>query len=234
MGAARFVAQRAVRAAMIAAMSLAPMVAARAQGVTTAGIHGTVRGSQGQTIDAQVSVRHEATGFFVEVRTSAGQFLVPGLEPGGPYTVTVRALGLRPKRVEGVYVQLGALLELDVALEPVATRLDTIRIKPAADSEALGSRDAGVATISATLLDRMPALNRDLYDFMRLVPEISTRISLQSPGFSAAGAGLRSNNFFINGASERTLAGGVSSAFGGTRSIPLAAVQEYTSIGVAL
>ena len=69
--------------------------------------------------------------------------------------------------------------------------------------------------------------NRDLYDFLRLVPQISTKISLQSPGFSAAGAGLRFNNFLINGASERTLAGGVSSAFGGTRSIPLAAVQEY-------
>jgi hypothetical protein len=213
---------------MIAAMSLAPMVAARAQGVTTAGIHGTVRGSQGQTIDAQVSVHHEATGFVVEVRAAAGgQFLVPGLEPGGPYTVTARALGFLAQRRADVYVELGTMQTLDLVLEPIAAKLDPVVVSTSRDARGLEPHGADLPAISAAVLDRMPALNRDLYDFLRLVPEISTRISLQSPGFSAAGAGLRSNNFFINGASERTLAGGVSSAFGGTRSIPLAAVQEY-------
>ncbi|MGH9884929.1 MAG: TonB-dependent receptor domain-containing protein, partial [bacterium] len=111
-------------------------------------------------------------------------------------------------------------------LEPVATRLDAVQIT-AADSGADRSRSAGSTTITAALLDRMPAANRDLYDLMRFVPEISTKIALSSPGFSAAGAGFRANNFLIGGVSERTLAGGVSSAFGGTRSVPLAAVQEY-------
>jgi hypothetical protein len=226
MRSARVVAQRALRAAMIAAMARLLVSNAGAQGVTTAGIRGTVRSSGGETIDAQVSVRHEETGYSVDVRASAGRFDVQGLEPGGPYTVTVRALGLLPRRVPRVYLELGASRELDVVLEPVATRLDAVLITPA-DSAEHGSRSAGVAAISAALLDRMPATNRDLYDFMRLVPEISTKISLQSAGFSAAGAGLRFNNFLINGASERTLAGGVSSAFGGTRSLPLAAVQEY-------
>ena len=205
---------------------LPPLVSnAIAQGVTTAGIHGTVSGSRGETIDAQVSVRHEPTGFSVDVRASGGQFLVPGLEPGGPYTVTARALGFQRQLRQEVYLELGALRDVDFVLETVATRLDAV--VTSADSGGLGSRSAGAAAIPATLLDRMPALNRDLFDYMRFVPQVSTKISLQSPGFSAAGAGLRSNNFFINGATERTLSGGVSSAFGGTRSIPLAAVQEY-------
>src|SRR5262249_7188284 len=145
----------------------------------------------------------------------------------GPYIVTVRALGFQPQPRHGVYLELGAVRELDdFVLEPVATRLDAVRVI-SADSGALGARGAGAAAIPATLLDRMPALNRDLVDYMRFVPEVSTKISLQSPGFSAAGAGLRDNNFLINGASERTLPGGVSPAFGGVRSLPLEAVQEY-------
>lgn len=222
---ARVVGQRTLRAAIVAAMLPALVSNAIAQGVTTAGIHGTVLGSRGETIDAQVSVRHEATGYSVEARTHAGQFLVSGLEPGGPYTVTARALGFQPQLRRGVSLELGALRDVDFVLETVATRLDAV--VTSADSRALGSRSAGAAAIPATLLDRMPALNRDLFDYLRFVPEVSTKISLQSPGFSAAGAGLRSNAFLINGASERTLPGGVSPAFGGTRSLPLEAVQEY-------
>jgi hypothetical protein len=66
-----------------------------------------------------------------------------------------------------------------------------------------------------------------VYDFVRLVPQISTKISLSNPGLSAGGMGFRFNNFLINGVSERTLGGGVSRAFAGGKSIPLDAVQEY-------
>src|SRR5262249_24362295 len=105
---ARFVGQRTLRAAVIATMLPALVSNAMAQGVTTAGIRGTVLGSHGETIDAQVSVHHDATGYSVDVRAHAGQrFLVSGLEPGGPYTVTVRALGFQPE-LRHVYLKLGA------------------------------------------------------------------------------------------------------------------------------
>src|SRR5581483_4705528 len=87
----------ATRAAIVAVMSVMWMSAAGAQGVTSAGIHGTVRGSRGEAIDARVSVRDEASGYSVDVRAAGGRFLVQGLEPGGPYTVTVRSLGLVPQ-----------------------------------------------------------------------------------------------------------------------------------------
>jgi hypothetical protein len=203
--------------------------AAGAQGVTTAGIRGGIRAEDRRDVDAHVRVVHNATGFSVDVRSRNGRFLVQGLEPGGPYTVTARGLGFISQRRDGVFLKLGELSEFQFELQPIATRLDTVTVV-ATGRPAYGSAhaDGGTGTtISPSMLEHLPTLNRDLYDFVRLVPQISTRISLSNPGFSAGGIGFRFNNFLINGISERTLSGGVSGAFSGVKSIPLDAVREY-------
>ena len=193
-----------------------------AQGERTSGIEGRVSVEGASTAEIHVRVVHEATGFAVESRVAHDRFLVDGLEPGGPYTITARAIGFAPSRLEGIHLALGERREVRLALHPVATRLDTMAVV----ARALG--DGGTATtISDSMIDRLPTLNRDLYDFLRLVPQISTQIGLPNPGISAAGMNFRLNNFLINGVSERTLSGGVSNAFGGLRSVPLDAVREY-------
>src|SRR5262249_15380498 len=118
----RCVVQWALRAAIIATTVPLLVPNAGAQGVTTAGVQGTVLGSRGEPIDAQVSVRHEATGYSVDVRAHAGrQFLVSGLEPGGPYTITVRALGFQLQVSREVYLELGSVRPIDFVLTPIAT-----------------------------------------------------------------------------------------------------------------
>ena len=109
-------------------MVLASAPAAAAQGVSTAGIRGTVSAPLRPRLDAHVLVRHEGTGYDTEVRLSNGRFQIQGLEPGGPYAVTVRALGYAPQRVERVVLSLGEMREIVFALEPVATRLDDVAI----------------------------------------------------------------------------------------------------------
>lgn len=211
---------------LVVAGALLPGFAA-AQGVATAGVHGSVAASPGRTVDARVTVRNDATGFTVEVRSRNGQFLVPGLEPGGPYTITARSLGFTPKRQVNVFLTLGTLSEIDFVLQSATTRLDTVEVlgrPPQRERRADGGTGT---TISAAMLDQLPTLNRDVYDFLRLVPQISTKIGLSNPGASAGGVGFRFNQFLINGVSERTLSGGVSDAFAGNKSIPLDAVQEY-------
>ncbi|HXG69860.1 MAG TPA: hypothetical protein VNJ04_04520 [Gemmatimonadaceae bacterium] len=204
-------------------------VFAGAQGVSTAGVRGSIRAEPGRGADARIHVRQEATGFSVEVRASGNRFLVQGLEPGGPYTITARGLGFMPQRREGVFLKLGELHDISFVLQSVAARLDSITVVAGGRSEYRGAHaDGGTGlTIPASLLDRLPTVNRDLYDFVRLVPQISTKIGLPNAGLSAGGVGFRFNNFLINGVSDRTLGGGVSGAFAGSRSIPLDAVQEY-------
>ena len=195
-----------------------------AQGVTSSGIRGTV--GPASVIDARVRIRHEATGFSVEVQIASGRFLAQGLEPGGPYSVVVRALGFIPQRREGIWLTLGELRDVEFVLAPITTRLDPVAVVAVDRPDSRASGGTGT-TITESQLASLPTMNRDIYDFVRLVPQVSTKVSLQNPGLSAGGVGFRFNDFLINGVSERTLAGGVSSAFAGARSIPLDAVQEY-------
>lgn len=218
---------RAARQWVVTASMLALPAAGAAQGVTTAAIRGVVTAPGGTPGDARVDVRHEDTGVRTQARASGGRFLVPGLEPGGPYTVTVRSIGFAPQQRVGVMLALGEVTALRFELQPVVTQLaaDTVT----GERESLTPPgDGGIGTtITSEVLARLPTLNRDLYDFVRLVPQVSTKIGLSNPGLSAGGVGFRFNNFLINGVSDRTLPGGVSGAFAGARSVPLDAVKEY-------
>ncbi len=200
-----------------------------AQAVTTAGIHGRVSGGGRENIDARVRVSDDATGFAVEARTTpGGQFLIQGLEPGGSYTVVARSLGYVLQGREKILLTLGETREINFVLQPVAARMDTVTVSASTASFDRAHPGGGTGTlISESQLDHLPTLNRDLYDFLRLVPQVSTKISLSSPAISAAGQNFRFNEFLINGVSERTFSGGVSNAFAGSKSIPLDAVKEY-------
>ncbi|MGE5749960.1 MAG: TonB-dependent receptor [Gemmatimonas sp.] len=213
---------------LTAAAALAAPRTSHAQGIGAAAARGRVSDANGHGIESRVRVTQAATGFSVEDLTHDGRFFVQGLEPGGPYTISAHGLGYAAQRRDSIFLALGEIRESDFVLQPIASLLDTVTIAASGGRYGNSHSDGGTGTtISASVLDRLPTLNRDLYDFVRLVPQISTRISLSNPGMSAAGMGFRFNNFLINGVSDRTLSGGVSSAFAGAKSIPLDAVQEY-------
>jgi hypothetical protein len=196
------------RRVLVAMVILGAATVAGAQGVSSAGVRGTATSDGGRGVDARISITHAGTGFTTQVRATGGRYLVQGLDPGGPYTVRIRAVGFTPQRAERVFLRLGELREIDFVLLPLTPRLDTVTVVatgPSADRTHAGG-GAGT-TIPQALLDELPTLNRDVYDFVRLVPQISAKIGLPNPGLSAGGAGFRYNDFLINGVSERTLSG---------------------------
>jgi hypothetical protein len=199
-----------------------------AQGVSTSGVRGRLV-SDRSDIEGRVEIRNRATGLSSRVTTTSdGRFLIGGLEPGGPYSITATAIGFMAARIEGIVLQIGETREVSIELVRASTSLDTIVVVAPREHDAAIHLGGGSGMIiDSSSIDRLPTLNRDLYDFARLVPQISTRITLSSPGLSAGGTGFRFNNFLINGISDRTLGGNVSTNFGGLRSIPLDAVREY-------
>jgi len=199
-----------------------------AQGVTTAAIHGTVQTADGSDADgAGVEVMHGGTGFIVQAEVRHGRFFVQGLEVGGPYAIAVERLGFQPHRIENFFLELGEPRSLTFVLEPVALAVDTLRVLATAPFSLVTAHGGTATTIGDSILHRLPTLDRDLYDFVRLVPQVSTRTGFAGGGMSGGGVGLRFNDFLINGTSERTTSGGLTSNQNGGQSVPLEAVREY-------
>jgi len=206
-------------------LTLSGPAAISAQGITTAAIRGTVRAESGGGVEgALVRVVDVSTGYATETRVRGGSFFVQGLATGGPYRIVVRALGYSPEALESLYLALGERREVEFTLVSVAGQLDTVRVTASDDRQRLPSAGGVGTSISDSSLRRLPTLNRDLYDFVRLVPQAGTRL-----GLTGAGANFRYNNYVVDGVSDRQLQGNNAlgpNTFGG-KSLSLEAVKEY-------
>jgi hypothetical protein len=196
-----------------------------AQGVSTSAIRGTVRAEGRDSIDdVVVRVVNLSTGYATETRVRRGSFLVQGLASGGPYRIVVKSVGYAPEVLDGLNLNLGERRDVDFTLASVANQLDTVRVG-ANNDRALLPTAGGVGTlISESVLRRLPTLNRDIYDFVRLVPQAGTRL-----GLTGGGANFRFNNYVIDGVSDRQLQGNNVMGPGtiGGKTISLDAVKEY-------
>src|SRR5688500_3290644 len=216
-------ARRRVRLLLVLAGCCLGTTRADSQGISTAGINGVVRSERGESIDgAHVVIRNTATGYWQETTTRGGSFYARGLEVGGPYRITVRAIGFAPAAQDSVFLRLGEPASLQLVLVPAAQSLE--RVTVAAETSRLRSAQTGPSTtISGPMLHRLPSLNRDMYDFVRLVPQVSSRLN----GVSG-GTNFRLNGYLIDGVSDRQI--GSNSVMGGARggkSMPIDALKEY-------
>ena len=125
--------------------------------------------------------------------------------------------------MDGLSLALGERRELEFTLMPLRTELDTVRVTATDDRRRVPTAGGVGTSISDSALRRLPTLNRDLYDFVRLVPQAGTRF-----GLSGGGANFRYNSYVIDGVSDRQLQG--NQALGGPvggKTISLEAVKEY-------
>ena len=195
------------------------------QGVTTATIRGQVHTPTGGDVSGAVAhVVDVSTGFGASARVRNGVFLVQSLAPGGPYRVSVRLLGYRSFETGEFTLTVGEQREVEIILVPAISEIDTVRVvaNPSWDRRVSAT---GVETLlSDSLLRRLPTQNRDLFDFISLVPQAGTRF-----GLSGGGASFRFNNYVIDGVSDRQLQG--NQALGGSltagKTISMEAVKEY-------
>lgn len=199
--------------------------AASSQNVSSTSIRGTVKDQTGELVkDAYVEIINTETGNKVDLRARLGRFVAAGLEVGGPYSLKIRRLGFRPFARDSIFVALGQHFEIEVTLSPVTMLLPSIQVTADRSAVSPGARMGVGLRVSQDALRNLPTLNRDLYDFVQLTPEVSVRQGFISGG----GASRRYNNFLIDGVSERHLQGnqpmgGVS----GGKSLSIEAIREY-------
>jgi hypothetical protein len=202
-----------------------------AQGVTTGAIAGKVTDPQGQPVgQAAVQVTHRATGYTSSVRTREnGQYLIQGLEVGGPYIVIVRAIGFQQFTSENVDVKLSEATRVNAQLIAQAVELSAVSISAPATADFTPTR-TGVATqISDTLVQRIPTFSRDFVDQLKLTPQV---VYPASGAASGAGAYNRYNTITIDGANQSERfnlgsTGGVPGGSAGGKIVSLDAIKEF-------
>ncbi|GAA4454562.1 TonB-dependent receptor [Rurimicrobium arvi] len=169
---------------------------------TTATLSGSVRDDQKKPIEAAtILLIHEPTGTVSDGETNnRGNFIIPNLKPGGPYTLKITYLGHNEERVENLTLNLGENAPVDIMLHStMGKELKEVQIS--------GRKAAGGGTtVSRQQIAVLPTLGRSLGDFTRLTP--------QSNNNSFAGTSFRYNNITMDGAINND-AIGFSNSFGG-------------------
>ncbi|MDP3971643.1 MAG: TonB-dependent receptor, partial [Candidatus Nanopelagicales bacterium] len=202
-----------------------------AQGVTTGAITGTVTDPQGQPVPlADVRVVNRSTGFSTGTRTRPnGLYLVQGLEVGGPYTVTIRAIGFQPFTRDGVDVRLSEATRVDARLAAQAVELAAVTIAGERTADFSPTRQGVGVQISDTLVNRVPTFSRDFVDQLKLAPQV---VYPASGAASGGGAYNRFNTITVDGANQSERfnlgsTGGVPGGSAGGKIVSLDAVKEF-------
>jgi len=171
---------------------------ARAQGPTSAAIAGRIVDDRGLGVrGAEVVVTNQSTGTSMRaVSRAEGRYQIGGLEVGGPYTVTVRRIGSPVLTRSGFGLTLGQRLEVDLVLAQQAVTILGVETRAARDRVFSRAHMGTESFLSESTIRRMPVINRDLYDLVRLVPQTSTWFALAPSGAGierALGVRIREN-----------------------------------------
>jgi hypothetical protein len=186
-----------------------------------------VRDSSGAGLDgAEIRLVNRASGVTTRGQSrSDGRYVVQGLEIGGPYSLLITRIGFRPYARDQIFLTLGEL-RLDVVLRVVVPELPGLVVEAEVDPRFSPSRTGLISTVSDSLLHRLPSINRDVYSFLLLTPQLAT-IS-EEPVPSGGGVNYRFNSILLDGASDQAPFGSnAGGAIWGGRSISIEAVKEY-------
>ena len=191
-----------------------------AQGVgASGGISGTVTDPQGGVLPkASVVAVEIAQGTqYSAITDDTGGYRLTGLLPG-TYRVTVKIDRFETQAMNGVVVNVGETVVLDVHLK-LATTAQTIEvtaIPPVVETE----RGSQANTITQTYIEDLPIDRRDYLTFTLLLPGVSDSTRLaddqdfrvkQTPqsGLSFYGSNGRGNSITVDGGEAQDDAGGV-------------------------
>ncbi|MBI3569081.1 MAG: TonB-dependent receptor [Gemmatimonadetes bacterium] len=180
------------KALLAALVAVATTVATAGAQVTTGSISGSVTAQgAGPVSGARVIAVHQPSGTTYSALSRAdGQFNLPAVRVGGPYTVSVRMIGFAAQSKEGVVVQLGLTTDVAFVLQQAAVKLQAVAVT--AEAGTMSSTHTGAATsVSSEAIAAFPTISRVLTDFTRLTPQAS--------GSSFAGMDTRYNNITIDG-----------------------------------
>ena len=172
------------------------------QTVTTGTITGRIQDAQGGVLPGvTVTAVHLPTGTSYEgVTQGDGQYTLLNVRVGGPYQLTASLSGFRNAVIGDLNVRLGESTDVPVKLQ-LATVTETVVVSADVSPVFSGSRSGVTESISETVIQNLPTINRSFQDIARASPYFNqiAADNLQS-ALSVAGRNVRYNNLQIDGA----------------------------------
>ncbi|HVU98391.1 MAG TPA: carboxypeptidase regulatory-like domain-containing protein [Puia sp.] len=165
--------------------------------VTTSTVGGTVTDQQGKPLaGATVEISFSDAGIKRHLVTgSGGDFLMPNLRVGGPYTITVSYTGFNPKTESNIFLELGQTNTVDFKLELSSANLSAVTVT--GRSRVFNENRTGASVnITSQQIQRLPTISRSADDYTRLTPSASPTYN----GVSFAGRNGQYNNYSLDGA----------------------------------
>jgi hypothetical protein len=207
--------------------------------VTTSSITGVVKSDKGEALEgATVKAIHTPSGtVYTTVSRNGGDFTIPNMRVGGPYTVQVTFVGYQTQEYKDLDLQLGEATKLTPTLISSAQSLADVNV--VLRKNTLISKDLTGTSLSVTRneMDLLPTITRNINDFARLSPIAQVRSSNTdgSPmGISFGGQSTRYNQFAIDGANSTDVFGlssnGTNGGQAGINPIPFDAISQLQVI----
>ena len=160
--------------------------------VTTSKIQGTVTDDAGVLFGATVVAKHAPTGTVMGAMTQEnGNYAIPNLRVGGPYTVTFSFVGYKTIEYNDIYLQLGKTVNIDVQMTSESQELDEVVIKYTRNDTFNSGRTGSETSVGKKELTTLPTISRSQADFTRLEPTASDG--------SFGGRNDQYNNFSLDG-----------------------------------
>lgn len=161
--------------------------------VTTSSIGGYVKGTKGEPLEgATIKVVNTQNGSVKFVKSDkTGRYLIPNLDAGGPYTVTVTYVGQTIPEKTNIILQLGNTELLDFASQTEGNILEAVVVS----SQITRTVKTGTSTnFNQRVINQMPNISRSITNVASLTPQAGA-------GSSFGGRDGRYNNIQIDGAS---------------------------------
>ena len=148
-----------------------------AQVTTTSSISGTVVDEKGQTIPGvTILATHTPTGTnYSTVSRADGRYNLANLRVGGPYIIKFSFVGYNTYTQNDVNLALGQDFKLPAKLDPSSTILKEVKVSSSQNKVINNSRTGPQEIVTRSQIDRLPTINRSIYDYTKLTPSANGR-----------------------------------------------------------
>lgn len=192
---------------------------------TEASISGVVLGNNLEPVkEAMIQVRNESTGFKTNSLSNfKGVFTFKELPLGGPYTISVTALGYGEQLRSGYTLNQGDLINIEILMQDDIQNLEVVEVVGRGLKNKTGNLGAATA-VTSKLINALPVNGRNFSSLTDLSP--------LSRGGNISGQLASSTNYTLDGmnAKNPTSAGATSSRSGAPYSISIEAVREFNVV----